>query len=320
MTSNRRAKKLIRNHMESTGLCYLEAKRVLEGSGAIELAPLSADPRLGQIIAVASSRGGVGKTSLSIGIASYLAQASEVTVAQGLVNRNGRSADRPLKVLLIDLDLRDGQLGAMTGFWKPTVMKIRRFGINQEQIEETPIYDETLKIDLLLAPRRPRSADELPPRFYEELIDALRPLYDYIILDTSVNYLDPLFEDVVYPKADLILLATDPFANVSMAKWIAEVTETELRGGMGISKGKIQVIPNKTFKDEHIRMVHEISHGLSVVAPVPLRPKVFANALSNGEMVALFEDGQLREAFAEIASSIVGDRYPLAKLPDPKAK
>ena len=163
---------------------------------------------------------------------------------EGLLDKNGNPVKKPLKVLLLDLDVRDGQVGFFTGFWKPTVMKLRRFGINREQIEETKIYDEGLKIDVMLAPRRPRSAEELPPEFYVELITYLRSMYDYIILDTSVNYLDPLLEKVAYPMADLIVMVTEVVSTsvFSMARWVQEVTSPLDQNGMAIPKRKIGIV------------------------------------------------------------------------------
>lgn len=297
MTSNRRTKKLIRSHMGATGLCYLEAKRSLE--------VFDSHPRLGKLIAVASSRSGAGKTSISIGLASYLARASEEAVAQNLT-------DRPLKVLLLDLDLRDGQVGIATGFWKPTVMRLHRFGISTDEIESTKIYSEKLKIDLLLSPRSSSSADELTPDFYDDLLAKLKPLYDYIIMDTSVSYLDPLFEKVVYPLADEIILATDPYAHSSMARWLSAVAKSESDGGMGISRDKIKVVANGMLKSQPLELVSAMSEGLPVVSSIPAKPKLFARALGNSQMEMIFEDRKLRRAFGKVARSVAGVDCPLA--------
>ena len=66
-------------------------------------------------------------------------------------------------------------------------------------------------------------------------------MYDYIILDTSVNYLDPLLEEVAYPMADKIILVTDMGISsvMGMARWIKETTDPKEEGGSGIDKNKI---------------------------------------------------------------------------------
>src|SRR5690606_3425110 len=104
---------------------------------------------------------------------------------------------------------------------------------------------------LLLAPKRPRNSDDTPPDFYIELLQHLRKKYDYVFLDTSVNYLDPLLEKVAYPVADQIVFVTDIVVNsvFSMTRWIQEVTKPRAQGGMGINPNKIGIVVNKALAD-----------------------------------------------------------------------
>jgi len=329
MTSNRKNKRIIRNHMEKTGLNFLEAKLQLEASGAIskpgdlrpsignpgELLDLSPGPfqgelnpfalgapksssPLGKVIAVTSAKGGTGKSSVAVTLAAYLAQASK----HGPV--------RPLKVLLLDMDVRDGQIGFFTGFWKPTVMKILRFGISEKQIEDTVIHDEGLGVDVLLAPRRPRSSDELTPEFYEELIGKLRGTYDYIILDTSVNYLSPLMEKVALPQADRIVLLVENLNSTAYAsaRWIREVTSKIEFEGMGIPKDRISAILNKVRPGddpEHSKKVIQNLQEIPIIGSIPLRSELFIDASNSQSMERVLEDPEIRGHVQAIVFSLV---------------
>ena len=153
---------------------------------------------LGQIIAVTSSKGGSGKSTVSTTLATYLAHASEASAKKGI-------EDRPLKVIIVDLDVRDGQLGFFTGVTKPSVLNLRINGISESSLKETIVHSKRLKVDLLLAPKKPRSSEDTPPEFFIELLTELRKRYDYIIVDTSVHCLDPLLEKVAYPTAGQLL-------------------------------------------------------------------------------------------------------------------
>ncbi len=283
----------------------------------VSAAPIPKGDTLGQVIAVTSSKGGSGKSTVSITLATYLAHSSINSVKEGLRDKNGNPVKKPLKVLLLDLDVRDGQVGFFTGFWKPTVMKLRRFGINREQIEETKIYDEGLKIDVMLAPRRPRSAEELPPEFYVELITYLRSMYDYIILDTSVNYLDPLLEKVAYPMADLIVMVTEVVSTsvFSMARWVQEVTSPLDQNGMAIPKRKIGIVVNKSLKSVNMtgKKIAENAQEVPIVSVIPSNQRLIAHATNVNSMEVLLEHDDLRPSFARLAESIVGDKYPLSK-------
>lgn len=279
--------------------------------------PIPKGDTLGQVIAVTSSKGGSGKSTVSITLATYLAHSSINSVKEGLTDKAGNPVKKPLKVLLLDLDVRDGQVGFFTGFWKPTVMKLRRYGITKEQIEETKIYDEGLKIDVMLAPRRPRSAEELPPEFYVELITYLRSMYDYIILDTSVNYLDPLLEKVAYPMADLIVMVTEVVATsvFSMARWVQEVTSPLDQNGMNIPKRKIGIVVNKSLKSINMttKKIQENAQEVPIVSVVPSNQRLIAHATNVNSMEVLLEHEDLKASFGRLAESIVGDKYPLSR-------
>lgn len=283
----------------------------------VSAAPIPKGDTLGQVIAVTSSKGGSGKSTVSITLATYLAHSSINSVKEGLKDKAGNPVKKPLKVLLLDLDVRDGQVGFFTGFWKPTVMKLRRYGITKENIEETKIYDEGLKIDVMLAPRRPRSAEELPPEFYVELITYLRSMYDYIILDTSVNYLDPLLEKVAYPMSDLIVMVTEVVSTsvFSMARWVQEVTSPLDQNGMNIPKRKIGIVVNKSLKSVNMtgKKIAENAQEVPIVSVIPSNQRLIAHATNVNSMEVLLEHDDLRPSFARLAESIVGEKYPLSK-------
>lgn len=316
MTSNRKNKRIIRDHMEKTGLNFLEAKLQLETAGVI---PKPSEPRaiesdgfnsplhagkskaavgpLGKVIAVTSAKGGAGKSTVAITLATYLAQTTSPSLG------------RPPKVLALDLDVRDGQIGFLAGFWKPTVMRLHRFGISEREIEDTVIHDEGLGIDVILAPRRPRSSDELTPEFYEELIGKLRGVYDYIILDTSVNYLSPLIEKVAYPLADHILLMVENLNSTlyASARWIQEVTGDPKFDGMGISQDKISIVLTKVQPGDNPALDKKVianTHEIEIIASIPLEHQLFIEAANATAMERVLENPEVRAEIQRIALHI----------------
>lgn len=264
---------------------------------------------LGQIVAVTSSKGGSGKSTVSMTLASYLAHASEAAALKGLV-------ERQLKVLVLDLDIRDGQVGFLTGNSKPTVIALRMNGITTETIKETVIHSPRLKVDLLLAPKRPRNSDDTPPDFYIELLQNLRRQYDYIILDTSVNYLDPLLEKVAYPVADQIVFVTDIVVNsvFSMTRWIQEVTKPREQGGMGISPSKIGIVVNKALADVNMssEKIERSALGLPIISVVPSNPKLVAHSANMQSLELLLKHPEIRGSIRRLARAIVGQKYKLS--------
>ena len=269
------------------------------------------NPYLGQVVAVTSSKGGSGKSTVAVSLATYLAHASENSYKEGL-------APRPLKVAILDLDIRDGQLGFLTGTTKPTVLTIRSEEVSKESIEKTAIHSSRLKCDLFLAPKRPRASDDTPPAFYAELIQMLKTMYDYIILDTSVNYLDPLLESVAYPIADQIVFVTDMAVNsiFSMSRWIREVTNPTTNKGMGISSKKIAVVVNKALTEVNMpgQKIKQAALQLPIITAIPNNPKLVTHAANANSMEMLLKHQDMEPAIRRIALSIVGKtKYPLSK-------
>jgi len=332
MTSNRKNKRIIRDHMEKTGLNFLEAKLQLEASGVISKPgePKAVDPNglnwplrtgrpkvpaapLGRAITVTSSKGGGGKTSTALALGAYLA----------LSSRSGPY--RPLKVLVLDLDVRDGQIGFFTGFWKPTVMRLLRYGISESEIKATVIHDDGLDVDVLLAPRRPRSADDLSPEFYAELIAKLRGIYDYIVLDTSVSYSDPIRSQVGYGygTTDRILVLADA-TNTSLmglSRWIQSVTAPLDQGGLGVAKSRISVVLNRVLPGtdpESNQKVINSALEIPIVGSIPLRSELFHSASDAGALERVLDDPEIRAALRRVLLSVVD--HELGELPGTEAE
>lgn len=265
--------------------------------------------RLGQIIAVTSSKGGSGKSTIALSMAAYLAHTSQNSVKEGL-------EERPLKIVVLDLDIYDGQIGFLIGSIKPTVLNMRSKGINEETLKQTLIHSERLGVDLLLAPKRPRLSDDTPPEFYLELIQFLKRNYDYVILDTSVSYLDPLLEKVAYPMADLIVFITDIVVNsvYSMTRWVQEVTKPKSQMGMGINPNKIGIVVNKSISNVNMsgEKIAKSALGIPVVTVVPNNAKLFAHAANLQSLESVLKHPDIKLSIRRLARAVVGKRYKLS--------
>lgn len=265
---------------------------------------------LGQVLAVTSSKGGSGKSTISLSLATYLAHASDNSYKEGL-------EERPLKICIVDLDVRDGQLGFMTGVMNPTIIELlKEREITTETVQNVIINSSRLKCDLILAAKKPRNSQETPPEFYVQVIQNLRQMYDYVILDTSVNYLDPLLEKVAYPMADQIVFVTDSGINsiFGMTRWILEVTKDKKYGGMGISKGKIGLVINKYMQDINLEpeKIQKSAQGLPLLTVVPATAKMVTHAINMQSLEVLIRHNAIRPAIRRLAKSIVGHKYRLS--------
>lgn len=264
--------------------------------------PQAAPNAKGKVIAVTSSKGGSGKSTVSVSIGSYIAQSSLDGYNKGLTQA-------PLKVCIIDLDVRDGQLGFLNGVNSPNIIDIISEGAPTEQNIRNGVYHSPKSgVDFIFAAKRPRNAKEVPASFYAELIQNLRTMYDYIILDTSVNYLDPLLEEVAYPIADKIVFVTDMGISsiYGMARWINETiisTDQEIE----IDKNKVGIVVNKAMNDINMtpEKIEKSSKGIPIIGVVPSSPALITYSANTNELQNILKSKAINEAFKWIVETVI---------------
>jgi cellulose biosynthesis protein BcsQ len=255
----------------------------------------------GQVtITVTSSKGGSGKSTASILLAGSIARAS-------------RDAGHPLSVCLIDLDTRDGQIASLIGKFMPTALNIRVQPVwDEERIRRNLVHAEGLDADTLLAPIRPRTADTVGPDFYRTIVRSLQRMYDVIIMDTSVQYLEPLIADVALGEADEILFVTTLASTAvqGMARALREITAPRDESGLGIPREKIGIIVNQSVANVGMERDQVLAAGLGVpvVGVVPLATKDVLTATNLNRMYALLDHPLIGPAYNELGRACLPGR------------
>lgn len=267
----------------------------------------------GRVIAVTSSKGGSGKSSISSFLAAYLAKGSKAGYEAGLESK-------PLRVCVVDLDVRDGQLGFLNGRQSPTVVDILGEGtINPESVSQGVYHSNKMGCDFIFAAKRPRYTKAIPPEFYANLINTLREMYDYIILDTSVNYLDPLLENVAYPMADKIVFVTDLGISsiFGMARWISETTRVE-DSNEPVDIEKIGIVVNKVMPDINMSLdkVRAAASGCPLLAAFPSKPGLITLAANTCSLEQVLNEPSMNSMTKRLATMLVDSTgYKLGEVP-----
>lgn len=145
----------------------------------------------GHIITVFSAKGGVGKTTLSTNISTYLATTGAST-------------------LLVDLDLSFGDVAISLQLLptKSVFDAVAMSGhIDEQGLASLVTHHEDSGLDVICAPNDPGDADRIPVSVVIELLKVARNHYDYVIVDTP-----PSFTEHVLAACDissgLVLIAT----------------------------------------------------------------------------------------------------------------
>ena len=267
-------------------------KRVFEA--AQEIIEKPRDIKEGQItIACMSSKGGSGKSTTAISLAGAIARASAL-------------AGEPKKVVLVDLDIRDGQVGSFIQQYMPTAVNIRMLPqINAKTVTANLVHDRNLGIDALLAPIRPRNADELGPQFYSEVIQVLKTTHDVVILDCSVNYLDPLLGTAFALSDEILFVTTLATTSVQgMARALQELFTSPENGGLGIPKQKVGVVINQSNNKAGMdkNKLLQASLGASIVGVIPAEYDEVLIRTNKHQMHLLLNHPRLGEAYFKLAN------------------
>lgn len=127
-----------------------------------------------KIISFFSSKGGVGNTFIAVNTGLIISEK---------FNK---------KVLVVDLDLQFGDVSLMLN--KQSELTIKELfddsPISRYEDVRPYLYSYSKNCDMLFAPRDPESAEYISKDQVKQLIELLKEHYDYVIIDTGVNYND----------------------------------------------------------------------------------------------------------------------------------
>ena len=259
----------------------------------------------GQItIACMSSKGGSGKSTTAIMLAATIARASA-------------AAGQPKRVVLVDLDTRDGQVGSLIGQYMPTSINIRVMPRwDAATVKANLVHDKRLGVDALLAPVRPRNADDVGPEFYQQIIGVLQTTHDIVILDCSVNYLDPLLGTGFAMSDEILFVTTLATTSVQgMARSLTELFADPADGGLGIPREKVGIVANQVInnvgmgRDKLLRA----ALGAPLVGQIPSDQDAVLIATNSNRMFDLLKHPKLGPAYFRLAVNCLPG-MPLAPL------
>ncbi|HEY3369003.1 MAG TPA: response regulator [Symbiobacteriaceae bacterium] len=208
---------------------------VVKGVNPLITPPVAPPPqKLGKVITVFSTKGGVGKTTLVTNLACGLSMSGKV------------------KVAALDLDLEFGVLSTMMGTRpKATIIDLCRLdaAITPDHVNRVLAKQQPSGVGVLAAPPLPHLAPEVDGdgradrnrSYVVEIIEALRTTHDFVVIDTSVSFREANL--IALDKADVVLMVTQPeiTALESTAKGLDVLLER-----LEYSRDKVRVVLNRS--------------------------------------------------------------------------
>lgn len=223
------------------------------------------EPPANRIIVVFSSKGGVGKTTLSCNLAVCLAQESRKNVA------------------LVDLNLQGGDVSVMLNLSpRGTIADLVK---EEEKIEYSLVNSfmapHMSGLKILPAPLRPEEADVITSAHIVEILTLLKNHYDFIIVDTT-----PLFNDLTLSAMeladDILLTFTRDLAAIKHVATDMEILET-----LAMSE-KVKLVLNQSTLDFGIK-INELEKRLnrSPAAMLPYDERTVLSSVNKGHPFVL---------------------------------
>ncbi len=146
--------------------------------------------QLGKILVVYSPKGGTGRTTIATNLAIAL-----------------HSDDS--KVALVDGNLRFGDIAVfLNEQGKNTVLDLtsRADELDPDVVREVMVTHRASGLDILAAPPRPEMADKVSGEQFTKMLNYLRRIYTYIVVDTASDLTESV--QAALDVADLVILIT----------------------------------------------------------------------------------------------------------------
>lgn len=247
-----------------------------------------------KIITVYGAKGGLGKTTIATNLAIMLAKQKK-------------------KVAIVDLDLLFGDVHIFMDVEpKETISDLMQesFSNNIDSVRAFMTVHSS-GIHILCAPKTPEYAETVSGERIQSLLALLRAYYDYIVIDTAVNFSDPTLAALEASTTVLFVTGLD-VSTLKNSKVAISVLESLNQ------KKKVRVIINRAVEISSITVadVQRIVDA-PILSRIPSDYMVAVAALNQGQPFAQSAPkAKLSLAIGDIAEKIItgNDHFDIQKL------
>ncbi len=215
----------------------------------------------GKIVTVYSPKGGAGCTTLAVNLAIVL-------------------NNEDTRVALVDANLQFGDVAVFVNEQgKNTIADLapRAEELDPEIVEEVMIKHAASGLHILAAPSRPEYADKVTSGQLSKVLEYLKQMYAYVIVDTSAYLTDNTLAAI--DVSDLIVLVTtQDIPSIKSCRLFLDLLQT-----MGVERDRILFIMNRFDKRVNItpdRVADNLKQ--EVVTVIPLDDQTVTKAVNRG--------------------------------------
>lgn len=215
---------------------------------AVEVQPPAQEARLGKVITVFSTKGGVGKSVLATNLACVVAR------------------DLGKRTILVDLDLEFGDVSVMLQIAPDRTIydAVQVIDRLDAEMMQGFLAEHSSGLHALLAPVRPEEAESVTTGRIGQILAILRTLADFVIIDTPASLSDVVLSAL--EQSDVVLaVATLDVPSVKNTK----VSLQKLHQ-LGLDGSRVRLVLNRADSKVWLEP-HEIEKAIAdrIVARIP---------------------------------------------------
>lgn len=245
----------------------------------------------GKIVTVYSPKGGTGTTTLAVNLALTL-------------------HNDDTRVALVDGNLQFGDIAVFVNEQgKNTIADLasRADELDPEIVEEVMVKHAASGVHILAAPNRPEYAEKVSSAQFSKVLEYLRQMYAYVVVDTS-SYLTDVTLSAIDVSDLIVLVTTQDIPAIKNCRLFLDLLQT-----MGVERGRILFTMNRFDKRVNItpeRVAENLKQEVTSV--VPLDEQTVMKAMNRG--VPFVIDSKNQPATRGILSLAEGVRARVAAM------
>lgn len=215
----------------------------------------------GKIVSVYSPKGGTGCTTIAVNLA--LALHNEDT-----------------RVVIVDSNMQYGDVAVFFNEQgKNTIADLAPHvdELDPEMVEGVLIKHAATGVSILASPSRPEMADKIVPDQFLKVLEFLRQMYAYVVVDTS-SYLNDVTIAAIDASDVIVLVTTQDIPSIKNTRLFLDLLQN-----LGIDRGRVAFVMNRF--DKRIAITAErVGENLKqeVAAVLPLDERVVIPAVNRG--------------------------------------